>query len=141
LRKPGSRFARARMVSLKCRVEAMGVPFGYSSSGVFTRTFQVSKISAPAFQGAITNKRVIGGGTDDRLRGSPLESGNIFLLAQRDQSEPFADLLYNADSLRPGDAGTKGQARERSVDFSEGARRAEIVFTRFTEQFCAGCVI
>jgi len=141
------------MVSLKCRVEAMGVPFGYSSSGVFTsratadpslaksRTFQVSKISAPAFQGAITNKRVIGGGTDDRLRGSPLESGNIFLLAQRDQSEPFADLLYNADSLRPGDAGTKGQARERSVDFSEGAQRAEIVFTRFTEQFCAGCVI
>src|SRR6267378_2724347 len=97
LRKPGSRFTRARIVSLKSRVKAIGVTFlpldrgesggkfrtnrseldhgktrdsreiaevqrrNYSSSGVFasratadpslvkSRTFQVSKLSAPAF--------------------------------------------------------------------------------------------
>jgi hypothetical protein len=81
------------------------------------------------FQGAVTDQRVIRGCTDDRPRGSQLKSGNIFLLTECNQGEPFAYLLYDAHALRPSDAGPKWKARERSVDLAERAEGAEIVFS------------
>lgn len=106
----------------------------YSSSGVFTswaiagpnlvksRTFQVSKVSAPAFRAAMSNECIIGGRTDDGPRGSQLKSGNIFQLVERNQSEPFQYLLYDAYALRPSDAGSKWEAGERSVHLAERAK-------------------
>jgi hypothetical protein len=75
----------------------------------------------------MSNERVIGCCTDDSPRGSQLKSRNIFLLAESNQGEPFAYLLYDAYALRPSDAGPKWQARERSVDLAERAERAEVV--------------
>ena len=74
----------------------------------------------------MSNECIIGGGANDSSRGSSLKSGNIFLLTERNQREPFAYLLYNAYALRPGDAGPKRQAGERRVDLAERAKRAEI---------------
>ena len=59
------------------------------------------------FQGAMTNQRVIGGCTDDSPSGSQLKSRNIFLLAESNQGEPCAYLLYDGYALRPSDAGPK----------------------------------
>ncbi len=78
----------------------------------------------------MSNKCIICSCTDDGLRGSQLKSGNIFLFTESNQSEPFAYLLYDAYALRPGDAGPKWQASERSVDLAERAKRTEIVFSR-----------
>ncbi len=77
----------------------------------------------------MSNECIISGGTDDGPRGSQLKSGNIFLLTERNQTEPFAYLLYDAYALRPSDAGPKWQASERGVDLAERAKRAEIVFS------------
>ncbi len=81
----------------------------------------------------MSNECIIGGCTDDGLRGSSVKSGNIFLLAESNQGEPFAYLLYDAYALRPSDAGAKWQASESSVDLAERAKRAEIVFSCFKE--------
>jgi hypothetical protein len=77
----------------------------------------------------MTNQRVIRGCADDGPRGSSLKSGNIFLLAESNQGEPFPYLLYDAYALRPSDAGAKWQASECSVDLAERAKRAEVVFS------------
>ena len=66
------------------------------------------------FQGTVTNQRVVGGCTDDGSRGSLLKSGDVFLLAERNQGEPFADLLNDAYALRAGDPGPERQAGERT---------------------------
>ena len=58
-----------------------------------------------------------------------LKSGNIFLLTERNQGEPFAYLLYDAYALRPSDAEPKWQASERGVDLAERAKRTEIDFS------------
>lgn len=84
----------------------------------------------PRFQSAMGNECIIGGCTDDGPRGSEFKSGNIFLLTERNQSEPFAYLFYDAYALRPSDAGPKWQAGERGVDLAERAKRAEIVLSR-----------
>ncbi len=81
----------------------------------------------------MSNESIIGGCTDDGPRGSQLKSGNIFLLTERNQGEPFAYLLYDAYSLGPSYAGPKWQACERSVDLAERAKRAEVVFSCFKE--------
>ncbi len=77
----------------------------------------------------MSNQCIIGGCADDGPRGSLLKSGNIFLLAERNQGEPFAYLLYDAYALKSSDAGPKWQASERSVDLAERAERAEVVFS------------
>ena len=77
----------------------------------------------------MSNECVVSGCTDDGARGSLLKSGNIFQLAESNQGEPFAYLLYDAYALRPSDAGPKWQASERSVDLAERAKCAEIVFS------------
>ena len=77
----------------------------------------------------MSNECIIGGRTDDGPGGSLLKSGNIFLLTERNQGEPFAYLHYDAHALRPSDAGPNCQASERSVDLAERTKRAEIVFS------------
>ena len=81
----------------------------------------------------MSNECIIGGCTDDSPRGSQFESGKIFLLIQSNQSEPFAYLLYDAYALRPSDAWPKWRASERSVDLTEGAKRAEVVLSCLKE--------
>lgn len=77
----------------------------------------------------MTNECIIDGRTDDCLGGSCLKSGNIFLLSERNQGEPFAYLLHDAYAFRPGDAGTKWQTSEGGVYLAERAKRTEIVFS------------
>ncbi len=81
----------------------------------------------------MSNQCIIGGCTDDGPRGSLLKSGNIFLLTESNQSEPFAYLFYDAYALRSSDAGPKWQASECGVDLAECAKRAEIVFSCLKE--------
>jgi len=66
----------------------------------------------------MSNESIIGSCTDDGLRGSSLKRGDIFLLTERNQGQPFAYLLYDAYALRPTDAGPKWQASKRSVDLA-----------------------
>jgi len=77
----------------------------------------------------MSNECVVGSCTDDGPRRSQLKSGNVFLLTECHQGEPFAYLPYDGYALRPSDAGPKGQASERSVDLAERAQRAEIIFS------------
>jgi hypothetical protein len=81
----------------------------------------------------MSDECIIGGCTDDGLGGSSLKTGNIFLLIEGNQGEPFAYLLYDGYALRSSDAGPKWQAGERSVDLAEGAERAEVVPPRGKE--------
>lgn len=77
----------------------------------------------------MSNQCIIGGCTDDGPRGRQLKSGNIFLLVESNQGEPFAYLLYDAYALQPSDAGPKWQTSERSVDLAKRAERTEVVFS------------
>ena len=77
----------------------------------------------------MSNQCIIGGCADDGPRGSLLKSGNIFRLAERNQGQPFAYLLYDAYALRPSDSRPKWQASEGSVDLAERAKRAEVVLS------------
>ena len=77
----------------------------------------------------MSNECIISCCTDDGPRGSLLKSGNIFLLAESNQGEPFSYLLYDAYALWSSDAGPKWQASERRIDLTERPKRAEIVFS------------
>ena len=77
----------------------------------------------------MSNQCIIGCGTDDGPGGSYLKSGNIFLLTERNQGEPFAYLLYDAYALLSSDAGPKWQASESGIDLAERPKRAEVVFS------------
>ncbi len=63
------------------------------------------------------------------------------MLTERNQGQPFADLLYDGYALRPSYAGAKWQAGERGIDFAEGAERAEVGFACFKEYLRARCVL
>ena len=77
----------------------------------------------------MSDECIIGGCTNDGPRGSKLKSGNIFLLAERNQGEPFSYLLYDVYALWSSDAGPKWQASERRIDLTERTKRAEIFFS------------
>ena len=81
----------------------------------------------------MSDQRIIGDGSDDGPGGSTIESRNIFLLAERDQSESFAYLFNDAYAFRPSDTRPNWQASERRVDLAERAKRTEIAFPRFKE--------
>jgi len=93
-------------------------------------------------QSAVSNECVIGGRTDDSPRRSLLKSGNIFLLTERNQGEPFAYLLDDVYAFRPSDARPKRQASERSVDLAEGGSAQKSSFpasrNNFVQVACCG---